>query len=93
MHTPIHEYIMTAGPPAPIPTISTPAKALQLFEKASISGRNRYWGLGHSNLVTMLKEKPIIPNRLNDRLSSVHISTELSKGELNWYTLLIAQIC
>jgi hypothetical protein len=41
MHTPIQEYIMTGGPPAPIPTIKTPDKALQLFVKASVSIRAR----------------------------------------------------
>jgi hypothetical protein len=39
----------------------------------------------------MLKEKPIMPNRLKDRLSSDCISIELSTRESNRYTWLIAQ--
>jgi hypothetical protein len=38
-HTTIQEYIMTGGPPAEMPTIKTPAKALQLFEKDV----NQHW--------------------------------------------------
>jgi hypothetical protein len=36
MHMIIQEYIITGGPPAPIPTINTPAIALQLCNKTSV---------------------------------------------------------
>jgi hypothetical protein len=41
----------------------------------------------------MLKEKPTMPNRLKDRLSSVYVSIELSRKDLSCCTLLIAEVC
>jgi hypothetical protein len=93
-HTTIQEYIMTGGPPAEMPTIKTPAKALQLFEKTSISFGDGQMQEGWPYLVTILKANPIMPSRLKERWSSVSVSIMLLLRDIIAFarTLLIAQI-
>ena len=65
--TPTQLQIITGGPPELMPTTREPARAVQLRDiKVSVAVEERR-GPYH---VKTLKANPIMPNKLNERLSS-----------------------